>query len=211
MSSSQPPVEALSQFNSAVFKTANASSISLSKAQSLFLGRVGNPVSVAQSTTFTGNVIGITSTMVGLGNCDNTSDLLKPVSNETTTQLNSKASLAGSNAFTGSNSFSILPTSAVVPTNANQFVNKAYVDLFAPLASPSFTGIVSGISKAMVGLGNCDDTSDLNKPVSNATTTQLNSKASLAGNNAFTGTNTFNTSLPTSTQTPTTSTQLITK
>ena len=101
MSSSQPPVEALSQFNSAVFKTANASSISLSKAQSLFLGRVGNPVSVAQSTTFTGNVIGITSTMVGLGNCDNTSDLLKPVSNATTTQLNSKASLTGSNAFTG--------------------------------------------------------------------------------------------------------------
>lgn len=38
----------------------------------------------------------------------------------------------------------------------------------APLASPTFTGTVSGITKAMVGLGNVDNTSDANKPVSTA-------------------------------------------
>ena len=65
MTSYQAPVEELTQFNSEVFKKANASSVSLSKVQYLFLGRVGNPVSVAQSTTFTGNVIEITKTMVG--------------------------------------------------------------------------------------------------------------------------------------------------
>ena len=38
----------------------------------------------------------------------------------------------------------------------------------APIANPTFTGTVSGITKAMVGLGNVDNTSDANKPVSTA-------------------------------------------
>jgi hypothetical protein len=46
----------------------------------------------------------------------------------------------------------------------------------APLNSPSFTGTVSGITKAMVGLGDVDNTSDLDKPVSTATQTALNAK-----------------------------------
>lgn len=43
----------------------------------------------------------------------------------------------------------------------------------APLASPTFTGTVGGITKTMVGLGNVDNTSDANKPVSTAVTTLL--------------------------------------
>ena len=39
---------------------------------------------------------------------------------------------------------------------------------YAPLASPTFTGTVSGVTKAMVGLGNADNTSDADKPVSDA-------------------------------------------
>lgn len=39
----------------------------------------------------------------------------------------------------------------------------------APINNPTFTGIVSGITKSMVGLENVDNTSDLNKPVSTAT------------------------------------------
>ena len=46
----------------------------------------------------------------------------------------------------------------------------------APLASPTFTGTVSGITKSMVGLGNVDNTSDANKPVSTATQTALDLK-----------------------------------
>lgn len=42
------------------------------------------------------------------------------------------------------------------------------LDAKAPKANPTFTGTVSGVTKAMVGLGNADNTSDLNKPVSNA-------------------------------------------
>lgn len=46
----------------------------------------------------------------------------------------------------------------------------------APLASPTFTGTVAGVSKAMVGLGNADNTSDANKPVSASQQTALDAK-----------------------------------
>ena len=57
---------------------------------------------------------------------------------------------------------------------------KAYVDtnlaFKAPLASPTFTGTVGGITKTMVGLGNVDNTTDLLKPISTATQTALDGK-----------------------------------
>ena len=59
--------------------------------------------------------------------------------------------------------------------------------LRAPIASPTFTGTVNGITKTMVGLGNVDNTTDLNKPVSTAQQTALNLKANLASP-TFTGT-----------------------
>ena len=46
--------------------------------------------------------------------------------------------------------------------------------------SPTFTGTVSGITKAMVGLGNVDNTSDINKPVSTATQTAINTATATA-------------------------------
>jgi hypothetical protein len=55
---------------------------------------------------------------------------------------------------------------------------RAALDLKANLASPTFTGTVSGITKTMVGLGNVDNTTDANKPVSTATQTALNLKSS---------------------------------
>jgi hypothetical protein len=75
--------------------------------------------------------------------------------------------------------------------DAGQLDNRYYTEteidnalaLKAPLASPTFTGTVSGITKLMVGLGNVDDTSDANKPVSTATQTALDLKA-----NIFSGT-----------------------
>lgn len=45
--------------------------------------------------TFTGTVSGITKTMVGLGNVDNTADADKPISDATQTALNLKANLSG--------------------------------------------------------------------------------------------------------------------
>ena len=47
----------------------------------------------------------------------------------------------------------------------------------APIANPTFTGTVGGVTKAMVGLGNVDNTSDANKPVSSATQAALDGKS----------------------------------
>ena len=65
------------------------------------------------------------------------------------------------------------------------------IDAKAPLASPTFTGTVAGITATMVGLGNVDNTSDANKPISTATQTALDLKAPLASP-TFTGTATTN-------------------
>ena len=52
--------------------------------------------------------------------------------------------------------------------------------LKAPIDAPNFTGTVVGVTKAMVGLTNVDDTSDADKPVSTATQTALDLKATIA-------------------------------
>ena len=57
----------------------------------------------------------------------------------------------------------------------------------APIASPTFTGTVSGITKTMVGLGSVDNTADTAKPVSTAQQTALDLKANIASP-TFTGT-----------------------
>jgi hypothetical protein len=57
----------------------------------------------------------------------------------------------------------------------------------APTDSPTFTGTVSGITGSMVGLGNVDNTSDLDKPISTSTQSALDLKSDLASP-TFTGT-----------------------
>jgi hypothetical protein len=106
---------------------------------------VGTKAPIA-SPTFTGTVSGITKSMIGLGNADNTSDALKPISTATQNSLDTK--LASSTA----------------------------ASTYAPIASPTFTGTVSGITKSMVGLSNIDNTADTAKPISTATQTALDSK-----------------------------------
>lgn len=60
------------------------------------------------------------------------------------------------------------------------------LDSKAPTSSPTFTGNVSGITKSMVGLVNVDNTSDLDKPISNATQESLDLKSNIASP-TFTG------------------------
>jgi len=107
------------------------------------------------SPTFTGTVSGITKTMVGLGNVDNTTDAAKPVSTATQTALDLKLASA---------------------TAATTYETITNVALKAPIASPTFTGTVSGITATMVGLGSVDNTSDAAKPISTATQTALDAR-----------------------------------
>lgn len=55
----------------------------------------------------------------------------------------------------------------------------AELALKAPIASPTFTGTVVGITKIMIGLGSADNTSDASKPISTAQQTALDLKAPL--------------------------------
>jgi hypothetical protein len=70
-------------------------------------------------------------------------------------------------------------TSVVKPLSAKQ--GKALQDAKAPIASPTFTGTVGGVTKAMVGLGNVDNTSDANKPISTAQAAGLAVKSNPPG------------------------------
>jgi hypothetical protein len=109
------------------------------------------------------------------------------------TQLDALASVTADDVFLVVDDPSGTPTSKKV-TAANLatytstgLATTASLSVYAPLASPTFTGTVAGISKTMVGLGDVDNTSDANKPVSSATQTALNLKADLASP-TFTGT-----------------------
>jgi hypothetical protein len=156
---------------------------------------------ILSNTTFTQSVTGLTKSMVGLGNVDNTADADKPISTATQTVLDLKAPLASAT-FTGN---IVLPattsignvsgtelgyvdgvTSAIQTQINAKLASTTAASTYAPISSPTFTGTVSGISKTMVGLGNVDNTADVNKPVSTAQQTALNGKATLTGD-TFTG------------------------
>lgn len=150
------------------------------------------------SPTFTGTVNGITKSMVGLGNVDNTSDANKPISSATQTALNGKANSSHTHTesditdldkYTQSEVDSLLNDKVDVDgakvLSDNNYTttekNKlsgieggAQVNTVTSVASK--TGAVS-LVKGDVGLGNVDNTSDVNKPISTSTQTALNGKA----------------------------------
>ena len=67
-----------------------------------------------------------------------------------------------------------------INTSLSSKANTSSLSSYAPINNPTFTGTISGITKSMVGLGNVDDVSDADKPVSSATQTALNLKANLS-------------------------------
>jgi len=87
------------------------------------------------------------------------------------TSVNTKASSASLTAHEAdtTNIHGIADTSALALTAD---VNTA-LDLKAPKDSPTFTGTVSGVTKAHVGLANVDNTADASKPVSTAQATAI--------------------------------------
>jgi len=136
------------------------------------------------SPHFTGIVYGIDASMVGLNNVNNTADIDKPVSTATLNALTLKANLI-SPSFVGNVDISNnLYVRGDISLNGNLVSNGFFYEngkeistIYAPINSPTFTGTVSGITKAMVGLSNVNNTSDINKPISTATQSALNLKA----------------------------------
>lgn len=107
---------------------------------------VANKANIADPT-FTGTVSGITKSMVGLGNVDNTTDAAKPVSTAQQTALNLKANIA-SPTFTG-NVSGITATMVGLGSVDNtsdtakpvSTAQQTALDLKANLSSPALTGI----------------------------------------------------------------------
>lgn len=91
----------------------------------------------------------LTKSDVGLNNVDNTSDLNKPVSNTTLLLLNNKINLSHIGIANG-----------IVPLNSNLKIDSTYLNL----------------TKSDIELSNVDNTSDLNKPISNAVFSALITK-----------------------------------
>jgi hypothetical protein len=149
----------------------------------------------AADTKISTAVAALTSLSVGLGSVNDTPDAAKPVSSAQASAIATAKTEAITAAGTAAdtkvsthntataNVHGIADTSALALTAT---VNSA-LDLKAPIASPTFTGTVSGVTKAHVGLGSVDNTADADKPVSSATTTALGLKAPVASP-TFTGT-----------------------
>lgn len=150
--------------------------------------QVNTVTSVASKT----GAVNLDKNDVGLGNVNNTSDANKPVSNATQIALNNKQDklVSGSNIKT---------------VNGNSLVGGGNVDITASVGFGNLTGdpadniklnnalgakaedanLVShvnntsnphNVTKAQLNLGNVDNTSDANKPISTATQGALNTK-----------------------------------
>ena len=142
----------------------------LSKSDTLSLSTRINSKAPINNPVFTGTVSGITKTMVGLNNVDNTTDATKPISVATQNALNNK--------LNKSDTTSLSSRIAEKLSKSDTISISTRINSKAPTNNPVFTGTVSGITKTMVGLNNVDNTADATKPISVATQNAINNKLS---------------------------------
>ena len=117
------------------------------------LSKNGNAIRLTSSSGAINDVT-LNKSDVGLGNVDNTSDKDKPISTATQNALNNKVPI----------------TRKINGYSLNKDINLSASDVGA--RPSSWTP-----NKNEVGLGNVDNTSDMNKPISNATKQALDLKA----------------------------------
>lgn len=145
--------------------------------------------------TFTGTVVLPSTTSIGDVSAEEIG-YLNNVSSAIQTQLDGKlatstasttyAALTGAT-FTGNVVLTANTSIGTVSSEEIGYLNdvtssiQTQLNAKAPTADPTFTGTVSGVTKGHVGLGNVDNTSDADKPISSATQTALNAKLALAG------------------------------
>jgi hypothetical protein len=133
------------------------------------------PASPVQSVAGRTGAVTLSKTDVGLSNVDNTADTAKPVSTAQAAAIAAKYSLPVGG-VPKTDLASAVQTSLGLADTALQS---------APVASVAGkTGAVT-LVKGDVGLGNVDNTSDVNKPISTATQSALDLKAALTVTNAL--------------------------
>jgi hypothetical protein len=135
----------------------------------------------------TANPHAVTKAQVGLGNADNTSDANKPVSTAQQTALDAKqplhANLTAEAGLTGAADRVSYYTGVGAKALATL---TTYGRSLIAAADAAATKTILALAKADVGLGNVDNTSDVNKPVSTAQATSIATKAALSHTHAVT-------------------------
>ena len=122
--------------------------------------------SISNHISDTNNPHNVTKEQLGLGNVDNTSDVNKPISTATQNALDDKADK------TTVSSLSNTLTKEIQDRQAGDNTNATAISTHATNKSNPHN-----VTKAQVGLGNVDNTSDANKPISTAVQNALNLKA----------------------------------
>ena len=120
----------------------------------------------------------VTKTQVGLGNCDNTSDVNKPISIATQSALDTLTS----GLETETNRATTAETT--ISNNLNNEITRAEsketaIETSLNTHTANKTN-PHGVTKSQIGLGNCDNTADLDKPISRAVQEALDEKANKA-------------------------------
>ena len=111
----------------------------------------------------------VTKAQVGLGNVDNTSDIDKPISKATQDALDLKANQ--STTYTKDETNELLDKKLDIDTASDTY---ATIDDFEEHTKD--TSNPHSVTKEQVGLGNVDNTSDIDKPISKATQDALDLK-----------------------------------
>jgi len=115
----------------------------------------------------------VTKDQVGLGNVDNTSDADKPVSTATQTALDGKSEVGDNVSDFVNDAGYITSVSGGDHTTLSNIGTNSHAQIDSHIGS---TLNPHSVTKTQVGLGNADNTSDLDKPISTATQTALDGK-----------------------------------
>lgn len=150
----------------------------------------------------------VTKTQVGLGNVDNTSDLNKPISTATQTALNAIQTQIDGKQPKSASAYNMGNTSGgwtAMSTSQQDALNSGATTTNITQIGTNTTTIGNHIANTnnphnvtatQVGLGNVDNTSDADKPISTATQDALDLKANIAdlGTAAYTDSTDYATS-----------------
>jgi hypothetical protein len=129
----------------------------------------------------TANPHSVTAGQVGLGNVDNTSDLNKPISTATQNALDLITDVNWTGDYNNGTTYAV--GDGVMFNGASfRMINFIGAAGYPPPAYPgNWLQVTDYVSPNDIGLGNVDNTSDLDKPISNDTQDALDLKVDKAG------------------------------